>query len=125
MDDNWQIQAEKEIRVGRDALQSGLHGRARVCARRAAGIAARAYLQTTNRSFAPGNNFSLLNVLSQDEHLPATIQKSAFNLCLRVNEQYELPAELDLLEEALNIIEYVSNRQREPRKEYRNEPGTG
>jgi hypothetical protein len=75
-------------------------GQARVCARRAAGIAIREYL--TRRGIHPpsASAYDLLNLLKEDSHLPPDLKLVADHLTLRVTEEFTLPVDADLLEEA-------------------------
>lgn len=95
---------EKEIETAVAARAAGNEGRARVCARRAAGLAAQVYF--LDRGIIPdtGNAFNLLIQLSHQSDLNAKLHLAATHLTLRVNEQFQLPAGVDLIAEARLII---------------------
>ncbi len=89
-----------EIERAEQARARGNEGQARVCARRAAGIAIREYL---NRKGIPSPSVSaidLLNLIKDDPHLSPDLKRIADHLTLRVNEEFKLPVEVDLIAEA-------------------------
>lgn len=94
-----QEQLEKEFQQADLARVRGNEGRARVCARRAAGIAVREYL--TRKGIRPGTSsaYDLLNLLKDDPLLSPGLKQIADHLTLRVNEEFKLPADIDLLAE--------------------------
>lgn len=75
-------------------------GQARVCARRAAGIAIREYL--TRRRIPPPSvsAIDLLNLIKDEPHLSADLKDIADHLTLRVTEEFKLPINVDLVAEA-------------------------
>ncbi len=93
-----QIQAEFEKAA--QARANGNEGQARVCARRAAGIAIREYL--TRRGTRPPSTsaYDLLNLIKDDPHLSPDLKLAADHLTLRVTEEFKLPVDADLLAEA-------------------------
>jgi HEPN domain-containing protein len=95
-----QEQLEKEFQGAVHARARGNEGQARVCARRAAGIAVREYL--TRRGMRPGTSsaYDLLNIIKDEPHLSPDLKQIAEHLTLRVNEEFKLPADIDLLSEA-------------------------
>jgi hypothetical protein len=104
-----QIKIEQELARGEEARRQGLEGRARVCARRAAGIAVRAYLEgrgllTSGQGAAFPNAVDLLNLLQTLPGLSEEVRQAASLLLIRVNEAYELPVEADLLEITRGLV---------------------
>lgn len=96
-------QIETELSNAQAAREQGLEGRARVCARRAAGIAVRAYLASQNLA-AEGNAYDLLQVLQTLPGAPEPARRAAKLLVARVTEAYQLPFEADLIHEARVMI---------------------
>ena len=96
-------QIGKEFELAERARADGNEGRARVCARRAAGIAAREYL--TRKGTAPRSTsaYDVLNLLKEDPHLPPDLKRIADHLTLRVTEEFKLPVEADLIAEARKL----------------------
>jgi hypothetical protein len=93
-----QIQAEFER--AEQARGRGNEGQARVCARRAAGIAAREYLMRQGKIIRTPSAYDVLNLLAEDSLLSAELRQIAGNLTLRVNEEFKLPPNMDLIAEA-------------------------
>ena len=98
-----QIQAEFER--AEQARARGNEGQARVCARRAAGIAAREYLIQRGKSIRTPNAYDALNLLAGDSSLSAELRQIAGHLTLRVDEEFKLPPEMDLIMEARKLCE--------------------
>ncbi len=92
-------QVDAELQQAENARSAGDEGRARVCARRAAGAAARAYLNRLGLPAAP-SVIDNLHLLSNHANLPARIQTGIQRLLLRVDMEYHLPADIDLIQEA-------------------------
>lgn len=99
---------EEELGRGEAARLAGNEGRARVCARRAAGIALRETLgaaDTERISSRTASAYDLLRAVQDLETIPARAKAAASNLLARVDEHHNLPAEMDLLQEVRNLIE--------------------
>ena len=95
------MQAEFE-RAGQ-ARTRGNEGQARVCARRAAGIAAREYFTRRGEKIRTPSAYDLLSRLAQDPSLSNELRRSAGYLTLRVNEEFTLPVNVDLVAEARKL----------------------
>jgi HEPN domain-containing protein len=106
--ENWKNDYQHEIEMALAARQRNNEGQARVCARRAAGAAIRAYYQQRGESLRTPGAYDLLKMLMEDLTLSAAVRQSAANLTLRVNEAFELPEGLDLIKEAESIAAALS-----------------
>ncbi len=97
---NWQNEIRAEFEKAAQARERGNEGQARVCARRAAGIAVREYL--TRRGTRPPSvsAYDLLNLLKDDSLLSPDLKLIANHLTVRVTEEFKLPIDADLVEEA-------------------------
>ena len=102
---NWQTEIQAEFEKAEQARARGNEGQARVCARRAAGIAVREYL--TRQGIRPPSvsAYDLLNQLKSDPRLSPELQLIAEHLTLRVNEEFKLPVSADLVAEARTFCE--------------------
>lgn len=97
---NWKAEFEQEMEQALQVRQRGNEGQARVRARRAAGIVAREYFR---RQGMDKNNLSaiqLLGELLKISNLPGRARQAVEKLVLRVNEEFHLPAGVDLIAEA-------------------------
>lgn len=102
---NGRSDVEAEFEKAKQARTRGNEGQARVCARRAAGIAIREYL--TRRGIRPPSvsAYDLLNYLKDDPLLSPDLKLIADHLTLRVNEEFKLPVDVDLVAEAKEFCE--------------------
>lgn len=98
-------QIEKEFELAALARKRGNEGQARVCARRAAGIAVRDYLTRIGIHPRSASAYDLLNLLKDDPLLSPDLKLIADHLTLRVTEEFKLPVEADLVAEARKLCE--------------------
>lgn len=84
-------------------------GRARVCARRAAGIAARAYLTRKGIQVPSMSACDLLNLLRENLDLPPDKRLMVERLTTRVDEEFNLPFDADLVAEARILCGWLMN----------------
>jgi hypothetical protein len=99
------IQAEFERAA--QVRAKGNEGQARVCARRAAGIAAREYFFQRGTRVPSASAYDLLNMLKDDSHLPAEFQTIVAHLTVRVTEEFKLPVDADLIAEAKTLCDWL------------------
>jgi len=109
---DWQTDVAAEFEKAEQARMRGNEGQARVCARRAAGIAIREYL--TRRGIRPPSlsAYDLLNLLKEDASLSPDLKVIADHLTLRVTEEFKLPVDADLVAEARRFCEDLLNEKR-------------
>jgi HEPN domain-containing protein len=102
---DWQTEISAEFEKAEQARGRGNEGQARVCARRAAGIAAREFL--TRQGIRPPSvsAYDLLNALKNDQRLSPDLRLIADHLTLRVTEEFKLPVNADLVAEARKFCE--------------------
>ncbi len=102
---DWQTEIKAEFEKASQARLRGNEGQARVCARRAAGIAVREYL--TRQGIRPPSvsAYDLLNQLKEDPRLSPDLRRIADHLTLRVTEEFKLPVDVDLVAEARQFCE--------------------
>lgn len=104
-----QIQIKSEFDLANKARAKGNEGQARVCARRAAGIAIRDY-STRHKIHIPSTSaYDLLNLLKEDALLPPNLKVVTEHLTLRVTEEFKLPVQADLIAEAQVLCEWLLN----------------
>jgi len=100
-----QEQLEKEFGLANQARAKGNEGQARVCARRAAGIAVREYLTRKGIHSRSASAYDLLNLLKNDPLLSPDLKLIADHLTLRVTEEFKLPMDADLVAEARKLCD--------------------
>lgn len=96
-------QIEKEFQSAEQARAKGNEGQARVCARRAAGIAIRDYLTRKGTPPRSVSAYDLLNLIKNDPLLSPDLRLVADHLTLRVTEEFKLPVDADLVAEARTL----------------------
>jgi len=101
----WQAQLQKEFEMAEKARARGNEGQARVCARRAAGIAIREYLTRKGTPPPSLSAVDLLNLLKDDPLLPPDLKLIIDHLTLRVTEEFKLPVDVDLVTEARKLCD--------------------
>ena len=97
---DWQSEIQAEFERAAQARQRNNEGQARVCARRAAGIAVREYLSRRGNRPTSTSAYDLLNLVSEDPLLPSDLRQIAEHLTVRVTEEFKLPIDVDLVAEA-------------------------
>lgn len=102
---DWKSEIQREFERAEQARARGNEGRARVCARRAAGIAARQYLIRRGERVGTPSAYDLLNLLREDSNLSLDLRLIAGHLTLRVDEEFKLPGQVDLVAEARKFCE--------------------
>ncbi len=102
-------QIETEFERAAQARAKNNEGQARVCARRAAGIAIRDYLTRRGTHIPSSSAYDLLNLIKEDAPLPPDLKLVADHLTLRVTEEFKLPVEADLVAEARLLCNWLLN----------------
>lgn len=98
--DEVQAKIADELERGAVARAQGLEGRARVCARRAAGAAAREFFEQRGLPLPGPSAVDLLEALRELPDQGEQVRAVVDHLLTRVDEDYRLPAGIDLLAEA-------------------------
>lgn len=109
---DWKTEIQAEFERAEQARARGNEGQARVCARRAAGIAAREYLSRRGEIVRTPSAYDVLNTLKEDPSLPPDLKLIAEHLTLRVNEEFKLPVDVDLIAEARKFCEEILELKR-------------
>jgi hypothetical protein len=97
---DWQSEIQTEFDRAAQARQRGNEGQARVCARRAAGIAVREHLSRQGMRPPSTSAYDLLNLVKEDPGLAPDLKQIADHLTVRVTEEFKLPIDVDLVAEA-------------------------
>ena len=95
---------QKELTALITARLSGNEGKARVCARRAAGIAARAFCNILGIHYENPSAISVLNLIHELDLLPETTRQHIDRLLLQVDTNHRLPENIDLEVEANALV---------------------
>lgn len=93
----------QEIQNALAARLAGNEGKARVCARRAAGLAAAEYLQKRNIPLSGPSAYDHLRSLQNLADKPAQSVALIESLLMRVTPEFTLPIAVDLIENAQQL----------------------
>jgi hypothetical protein len=102
---DWQSEIQAELDRAEQARQRNNEGQARVCARRAAGIAVREYLSRRGTRPPSSSAYDLLNLIREDPLLPSDLKQIVQHLTVRVTEEFKLPVDVDLVAEARDFCD--------------------
>jgi hypothetical protein len=108
---DWVIEVEEagtELGKAWEARRAGNEGRARVCARRAAGLAIGAYYQRQAGPGWGGDAMAQLGRLKVDEAVPVDVRAAAARLSTVVDLDHKLPFSEDPLGDARFILAFVA-----------------
>ncbi len=95
-----------ELATAEAALQAGNPGKARVCARRAVGLATEAWLEHHDRPWL-GDAMEYLRQIQNDASFPAAVREAAERLTTPVPKQDEAPFTTDPIGDARLIIAHL------------------
>lgn len=99
----WEKKFYEEIHQAEQAREAGNEGRARVCARRAAGIVVGEYLSTIEQNFFDLGAYDNLKFFILNAQVsPETITTAEYFI-LKVDTDHNLPVDVDLVEEAIKL----------------------
>lgn len=100
-------QIQIELNHAEKARAKGNEGMARVCARRAAGIAIGEYLFRKGCQDIGTSAYEHLMTLKTLPDISTEAYEIAGHMVLHVNEYHQLPVDIDLIEEARWLIQYL------------------
>jgi hypothetical protein len=94
-----------ELQIAEDSRSGGNEGRARVCARRAAGLAIGYFYEFQTGDSAPKNAYNLLQWISARGEISSVVRDAAQRLTVRVTPDHTLPHDEDPIADAGLIID--------------------
>jgi len=107
---DWKTKLQNEFDNAEKARLRKNEGQARVCARRAAGIAIREYFIYKGMRVTSSSAYDMTNLLKDDPALPSEIRLIADHLTLRVTEEFKLPVNADLIAEARTLCNWLEKQ---------------
>jgi hypothetical protein len=107
---DWNTQLRNEFEKAQQARINKNEGQARVCARRAAGIAIREYLTRNGTQVPSMSAYDLINLIKEDTLLPPDLKLITDHLTVRVTEEFQLPVDADLIAEARILCDWLVNK---------------
>jgi len=104
---DWRGEVEQELASAERARAVGNEGRARVCARRAAGILAREYYSRLEGAPRTSSAVELLRRLEVDPAVPPAAHELVQHLTQQVDTAFHLPPDVDLLRDVRQLQEVL------------------
>jgi hypothetical protein len=104
-DSDWAISALIEIDQARIARIQGKEGKARVCARRAAGLVVNEYLRRRGIRIESPNALARLKYLRDMREVAPRARELAEHFLQRVTPAHELPLDTDLIQDACELAQ--------------------
>lgn len=117
MSDNyaWVDTYKYELKMAQDSRSAGNEGRARVCARRAAGVMLGEYFRQENLPDPGPSAYDRLKYFVNILSVPEKIRETAQHFILKIDFDHNLPIQADLIAEtewlAYELLGYPSNKQ--------------
>jgi len=102
-DPDWELKFNEEIDNARIARQNANEGRARVCARRAAGVVIGEYFERADIPLLSSSAFDRLQALKLHPDAPSEAKQIVEHFLQRVDIDHHLPGEIDLIDEAVRL----------------------
>ncbi len=104
---DWKTRLDEELSQAQKARESENEGKARVCARRAAGIAIGEYLHREGFPNPGPSALDRFNFLATLPNVTPRTRQITQHLMLRVNEEFKLPVDIDLIAESKELAEIL------------------
>jgi hypothetical protein len=92
-----------EIRKARESRAAGLHGRMRVCVRRAASVLTEAWMESNSMESPFSDVYRTFSFLLTKFEGNTEIQTILTHLTTRVDENYQIPEPVDFLDEVYRL----------------------
>ncbi|NLG73673.1 MAG: hypothetical protein GX495_16715 [Chloroflexi bacterium] len=108
---DWKHRVQEELNQAERARQMGNEGRARVCARRAAGLIAAEFLERRGIASPGQSAYDNLRFLLTLSDLPDPARTLVDHLLLRVTPTYTLPVDADLIAETRRLAGLLLGEQ--------------
>ena len=103
MKSEWQQELKTEFELAASARARENEGRARVCARRAAGVAIREYLARRGIFLPNASAYDLLIHLTESPEITPDLKQICVHLTMRVTDEFKLPLDVDLVDESRHL----------------------
>lgn len=100
-----------ELNAAEQALRIGNVGKARVCARRAGGIAISHWLKLNPNKIWGESALNQLNELKVDESFPVELREAAKRLTTRVDQHFDTGFENNPIDDGNIIVEYFQHHK--------------
>jgi hypothetical protein len=96
----WLITYRNEIAMAENSRAKGNEGRARVCARRAAGAVLGEYFRRANITDPGPSAYARLKSLVDNTEIPEKLRQVSSHFLIKIDYDHNLPIQADLIAEA-------------------------
>jgi len=107
---SWKAEYTKELENANKARCEGYEGKARVCARRAAGIVIGEYLHRRGVAELNHSTYELLALFNSLPDVDEQCKAVSSHFLIKVNQQHDLPLQADLIEDAAWLENYLLHK---------------
>ena len=104
---NWQEQIEQELGQAASGLREKNDGLARVCARRAVGLAVQAWIERSGVRTWPADVMNQLRKIQQQEAFPLEMREAAQRLLTKITQRDQAPLSTDPIADARLILKHL------------------
>lgn len=101
---HWKKAIAMELRLAEDARKKGQEGRARVCSRRALGIAIGEYLDRMGIARPGPSAIERINLLLTIDEISEQGKEISRHMLIKVAEDHSIPSHIDLIAESRTLI---------------------
>jgi len=101
-----------EINSAEAARAKGNEGKARVCARRAAGIIIGEYINRNGLNFTSNSAYDRLRFISTHHETPAEIREITRHFLVKIDTNNNLPIDADLIKDARMLLNLLLDDDR-------------
>jgi len=98
---------QAELKQAHQARAEGNEGKARVCARRAAGIAIAEYIERQNLPNPGSSAYDRLQFIASHPGATPRAREISQHLIVRVNEEFKLPIDADIIAETQELVQIL------------------
>jgi hypothetical protein len=102
---DWEARFQSEVRQAEMARAIGNEGKARVCARRAAGIAIGEYFRHRDISPPVSGAYNILKYFQSNPDVPDEARSIAGHFLEQVDTNFTLPVDVDLIQDSRWLVQ--------------------
>jgi hypothetical protein len=104
---DWEARFQSEIHLAEKARAIGNEGKARVCARRAAGIVIGEYYRHRGITPPDSSAYNILKFFYSNPDVPDDAKTITGHFLERIDTNFTLPGDVDLIQDARVLAQYL------------------
>ncbi len=110
VDNDWEVHYQNELQQALSARSTGNEGKARVCARRAAGILINEYFRRKGISTPGPSVYESLRFFQTLPDVPKDTYNIVDHFLERVDTHFALPEDIDLIQDARRLAQRLFSK---------------